>query len=81
MTIINQEQLTLLYKMNVAAYSGKPFQGTEYKFVNSKDNNGYYGSAHVNQEKKQLIFTHRGTDEINPWGYGNPSNVYDKAGI
>ena len=68
MIIINQEQLALLYKMNVAAYSGKPFQGTEYKFVNSKDNNGYYGSAHVNQEKKQLIFTHRGTDSLNPWG-------------
>ncbi|MBY0580817.1 MAG: lipase family protein [Rickettsiales bacterium] len=54
--------------MNVAAYSGKPFQGTEYTFVNSKDNNDYYGSAHVNQEKKQLIFTHRGTDSVNPWG-------------
>ena len=54
--------------MNVAAYSGKPFQGTEYTFVNSKDNNDYYGSAHVNQEKKQLIFTHRGTDNIYPWG-------------
>ena len=65
---ITKEQLTLLYKMNVAAYSGKPFQGTEYTFVNSKDNNDYYGSAHVNQEKKQLIFTHRGTDNIYPWG-------------
>ena len=58
MIIINQEQLALLYKMNVAAYSGKPFQGTEYKFVNSKDNNGYYGSAHVNQEKKLIILIH-----------------------
>ncbi len=42
---ITQEQLELLYKMNVAAYNGKPFQGSEYTFVSSKDNNGYYGGT------------------------------------
>jgi hypothetical protein len=52
MNITNKEQLEILYKMNVAAYLGKPFQGGKYTFVNEKDNNGYYGSAHVNQEKK-----------------------------
>jgi hypothetical protein len=68
MNIITREQLEILYKMNVAAYKGKPFQGIEYTFIDSKDNNNYYGSAYVNQEKKQLIFTHRGTDSLNACG-------------
>ena len=68
MNKITKDQLEILYKMNVAAYKGISFQGNEYTLINSRDNNGYYGSAHVNQEKKQLIFTHRGTDSVNPFG-------------
>lgn len=68
MNKITKDQLEILYKMNVAAYKGISFQGNEYTLINSRDNNGYYGSAHVNQEKKQIIFTHRGTDSVNPFG-------------
>ena len=65
---INKKDLDTLYKMNVCAYKGKAFQGSEYKFVSERSNNGYYGIAHANQENKLLIFTHRGTDSLNPWG-------------
>ena len=76
-----KDQLDLLYKLNVSAYKGKPFKGDEYTFVSARDKNGYYGSAHVNEEQKQLIFTHRGTDSVNPLGSDKKNYDFITAGF
>ena len=81
MNIINKEQLEILYKMNVSAYKDEPFQGSEYTFISKSDKDDYYGSAHVNQEQKQLIFTHRGTDGMNPIGLDKKNYDFITAGF